>query len=333
MSQASPTIGANKSGLVYRLEDNDGKKALLTHHKGAAAPAYAEAGMIWLDDSATPWALKFFDGGDWITLGALHAGNNSFLPFMGTSALRMAAYAADSGGVNACIVSPVPAVPQHQTGQIVILKPAYSTTGATTLTLGDLDSRAVVLPAGGALGPGDMIAGQVYILVYDGAQFIVTNPSRSAVMPSGVTVASQSGTYTNAVLISTPIPYDNTLPQAGEGTEIISLTHTPQAATNRIRVRFDGFATCQLQTVPVVAFLSVDGSTAVQAAAAHAASAGQATKISFEYEYIAGDTAAHTYSVRVGPGGASSIRFNGNASARVFGGAAAARMTVEEIQS
>jgi len=44
MTQATPSIGANKSGLQYRTEDNDGKKALLNHHKGATAPAYAEAG-------------------------------------------------------------------------------------------------------------------------------------------------------------------------------------------------------------------------------------------------------------------------------------------------
>lgn len=333
MSQASPTIGANKSGLVYRLEDNDGKKALLTHHKGAAAPAYAEGGTIWLDDGATPWMLKVFDGGDWITLGALHAGNNSFMPFMGTSALRMTTYAADSGTANAYDLSPVPAPLQHQSGQIVILKPAYSNTGAATLALGDLDIRAVTLPNGGALDTGDLLAGQIYLLVYDGAQFVVTNPSRSAGVPNGVTIASQSATYTAATTINTSIPLDNTVPQPTEGAEIISIHHTPQTATNRIRVRFDGFATSQLQTAPVVAFLSINGSAAVQVAAAHVPSVGQAVKVSFEYEHIPGSTDEQVYSVRTGPGGASSIRWNGNAGARLFGGAAAARLTVEEIKA
>ena len=58
MSQAPPLIGPNKSGLTYRQEDNDGKQALLTHHKGAAAPPYAQAGTVWLDDAATPWLVK-----------------------------------------------------------------------------------------------------------------------------------------------------------------------------------------------------------------------------------------------------------------------------------
>lgn len=73
MSQFDPVIGADKSGLAYRQDDNNGKKAIMTHHKGATAPAYAEAGISWLDDSASPWALKLYDGTDWITVGEIDA--------------------------------------------------------------------------------------------------------------------------------------------------------------------------------------------------------------------------------------------------------------------
>lgn len=85
MTQSSPIIGANKSGLDYRQEDNDGKQALLNHHKGASAPSYAEAGTLWLDDTATPWLLKMHDGADWVTLGALNAATNKFQPYNGTA--------------------------------------------------------------------------------------------------------------------------------------------------------------------------------------------------------------------------------------------------------
>jgi hypothetical protein len=87
MTQATPIIGAGKSGLTYRQEDNAGKQALLNHHKGPSAPNYAEAGLIWLDDSATPWLFKCFDGTDWITMGQLNAGTNHFTPMVGTSPL------------------------------------------------------------------------------------------------------------------------------------------------------------------------------------------------------------------------------------------------------
>ena len=80
MSQFDPVIGADKSGLAYRQDDNNGKKAIMTHHKGATAPNYAEAGITWLDDSASPWVLKIFDGSDWIVLGEVDATNNTFNP-------------------------------------------------------------------------------------------------------------------------------------------------------------------------------------------------------------------------------------------------------------
>lgn len=92
MSQFNPVIGSGKTGQQYRQDDNDGKQALLNHHKGASAPAYAEAGTIWLDDAATPWALKIFDGADWIALGKINATTNGYdIDSVGTLATTGAA--------------------------------------------------------------------------------------------------------------------------------------------------------------------------------------------------------------------------------------------------
>jgi len=332
MSQASPTIGANKSGLVYRQEDNDGKKALLSHHKGAAAPSYAEAGTVWLDDSATPWRLKIFDGSDWITLGALHAGNNSFLPHLGTTALRLCSFAADTGSANACAVAPVPAPPQHQSGQMVVLVPAHDVTGAATLALGDLDLRDIVREDGSALQAGDLRAGRIYLLIYDGAQFVVTNPTRNDAVPIGSVVDSVHAVYSTYEPTSKSIPHDNTIPQNNEGTEILSASLTPKSATNRVRVRFSGFGSTS-GNIPLVAFLSIDGGPAVQVASTYGNSSGQTVHIGFEYEHVPGSTAARTYSVNVGPGGSGSVRMNGGATARLFGGAAASTLVIEEIKA
>ncbi|MDP2206394.1 MAG: hypothetical protein Q8K65_08815 [Alphaproteobacteria bacterium] len=332
MSQASPTIGANKSGLVYRQEDNDGKKALLSHHKGAGAPSYAEAGTLWLDDSATPWRLKLFDGSDWIVMGTLHAGNNSFLPYVGASALRLCAFATDTGTANACAVSPLPAPPQHQSGQMVVLIPAHDVTGATTLALGDLDIRDVVREDGSALQAADMRAGRIYVLIYDGTNFVVTNPTRDQGLPAGSIIGSAHAVYTTHAALTALVPHDNTIPQPSEGTQILSAVLTPQSAGNRVRIRFSGFA-CASGNIPIIAFLSIDGGPAVQVVSAYGNSAGQALHIGFEFEHTAEDTAAHTYSVRIGPGSSGNVRMNGTSASRLFGGAAAATLTVEEIKA
>jgi hypothetical protein len=265
-------------------------------------------------------------------MGTLHAGNNSFLPYLGTSALRLCAFAADTGTASACAVSPLPAPPQHQSGQMVVLIPAYDVTGATTLALGDLDVRDVVRGDGSALQAGDMRAGRTYVLVYDGTHFVVTNPTRDDDIPAGSIIGSAYAVYTTHTALVSIIPHDNSIPQPSEGTQILSTTLTPKSASNRVRVRFSGFGSAS-GNIPIVAFLSIDGGAAVQAVSVYGTSAGQTQHIGFEFEYVPGDTAPHTYSVRVGPGSSGNVRMNGTTTIRVFGGAAASTLTVEEIKA
>lgn len=196
MSQASPTIGANKTGLTFRQEDNDGKKALLSHHKGSSAPDYAEAGAIWLDDSSTPWLLKLHDGADWIALGSINASSNAFQPYHGNAPLKYANYAADTGAANAYAVAPVPALPGYTAGQVVILKPANAVTGASTLNVNTLGAKAVKTQDGSDLSANAMVAGGVFVLVYDGTNFILTNPATTGnfLLAKGTAVASASTT-------------------------------------------------------------------------------------------------------------------------------------------
>lgn len=53
--------------------------ALGSTMKGSSAPAAPLAGMFWLDDAATPWILKLYDGADWINVGTINPTGNEFL--------------------------------------------------------------------------------------------------------------------------------------------------------------------------------------------------------------------------------------------------------------
>ena len=197
MSQSTPIIGANQSGLNYRQKDNDGKQALMNHHKGSSAPSYAEAGMIWLDDSATPWLLKAHDGTDWITLGAINATANTFLPYAGAAALRLLNHAADTGSANAYAVAPAPAAAAYATGQIVTLKPANANTGASTVNVNSLGTKNIKLPDGTNPPASAMLTAGVYILMYDGTNFVLMNPSTTGTShlgAQGSDIASASTT-------------------------------------------------------------------------------------------------------------------------------------------
>jgi len=110
MSQFDPTVFIDtESGtqLVQRL--NSAFIAVVSAHKGAAAPTYAEAGMVWIDDSATPWLVKRHDGQDWIVEGAIDPTANTFTPYragvaLGTLATQGAGAVAITGGSIAGIV-------------------------------------------------------------------------------------------------------------------------------------------------------------------------------------------------------------------------------------
>src|ERR1700733_15887215 len=108
MTQATSQIGADQSGLAYRNADNAGKEAILNHHMGPTAPSYAEAGIIWLNNTATPWTLNIYTGTNWVTLGAVNATTNTFNPYTGAAPGRVLNYAADTGAVNAYIIAPSP---------------------------------------------------------------------------------------------------------------------------------------------------------------------------------------------------------------------------------
>lgn len=180
MSQANPVIPEHKSGIEYRTLDNSGKSALMTHHKGSAAPDYAQAGTIWVDDSNAPWKLKFYTGTAWIILGETDATANSFMPYTGTAIQRLVGYADDDGASgSAYSISPIPAIASYDIGQIVTLKPANNSTGACTLSVSGLSPVSVKLLSGANPHANAMKTTGFYWLIYDGANFVLMNPSYS----------------------------------------------------------------------------------------------------------------------------------------------------------
>lgn len=327
MSQATPNIGANKSGLTYRQEDNDGKKALLNHHKGSSAPSYAEAGMVWLDDAATPWVMKMHDGADWIKIADINASTNAITPYLGTTALKLLNYASDTGAANAYALSPVPAISAYVAGHIVILKPANANTSASTLAISSLSATAIKMPDGTDVTAGVMNSSGVYLLVYNGTTFTLLNPTLSG---AGAIIDRAFASYSTNTSLSTALPCDNSTPQKTEGTEILSASITPKSATSRIRVRFSGFGGTSGATNMAAALFIDTASDAVQATCMSNTSSLTIAPLGFEYEYVPGDTSSHTYKVRVGSE-SGTMRMNGNSSGRYFGGVAAATLVIEEI--
>lgn len=143
-------------------------------------------------------------------------------------------------------------------------------------------------------------------------------------------------TYTANTNIATDIPLDDTIPQITEGTEIVTATITPTSASNRVRVRFSGFASnngacCGTGTVTVALFQ--DATANALTAVTHRAGVGASSpaQVTLEHEYVPGTTSTITLRIRTGRSGGGNLRYNGTNTARYFGGVAAATLVLEEI--
>jgi len=142
-------------------------------------------------------------------------------------------------------------------------------------------------------------------------------------------VSSLSGTVQT---ITTQIPTDATIPQNTEGTQIASVTITPQSATSflRIDVVIPAF-TVTVNITPVAAIFRDS------AAGALAASAGQTPVNNTNFRFFSaivasGSTAATTFKLRFGPNAAATIFVNGySGPTTFFGGTCQTGLIVTEF--
>lgn len=90
------------------------------------------------------------------------------------------AYAADTGPANAYVVGLTPALTAHVVGMPIRWRAGHANTGASTFNDG-AGSAAMIIEAnvgvGGALAPGNIAVGGMYVCMWDGVQFVLLNPS------------------------------------------------------------------------------------------------------------------------------------------------------------
>jgi hypothetical protein len=147
--------------------------------------------------------------------------------------------------------------------------------------------------------------------------------------PGGIvrTVRSQSNTY---VSVSATIPGDDTIPQSGEGTEVLSVSITPQSASNILYVDVFIHAATGSGATGSAALFKDSEADARQAQSMVGAGADPLCILAFTYAMTAGSTALTTFKVRIGPT-SSAMYFNGFVGARRFGGAQASYIRVTEV--
>lgn len=139
-------------------------------------------------------------------------------------------------------------------------------------------------------------------------------------------------TYLTNADLTTTIPADDTIPQVGEGTQILSQAYTAAVATQRVRVRCTGTIDVKTAADYVCMALFVDGGAdAVSSKFIALEGQGQPKEMVLEYE-AAQTAGAHTYTIRVGAN-TQVVRMNGTYNGRLGGGTQAVTLIIEEVRA
>lgn len=140
-------------------------------------------------------------------------------------------------------------------------------------------------------------------------------------------VAFQTGAVATG---STIIPFDDTIPQSGEGTQFMSLTITPQDAANILDITVMAFVTVTATPWIIVALFqdAIANARAVVATFNNLNTAG--ATIPMRFAMVAGATTPLTFKVRIGPSGVATVTFNGQSGGRIFGGVAVSSIQITE---
>lgn len=95
-------------------------------------------------------------------------------------------YKVDTGAVNALAISFTPALAAYAAGLVFFVRAANSNSGPATLNVNGVGAVAITKNGAVALVTGDILDDAVYILVHDGTNFQVLNPSSTGATPAPV---------------------------------------------------------------------------------------------------------------------------------------------------
>jgi len=232
-------------------------------------------------------------------------------------------------GTNTITGNASPAITAYAAGQIFRFVPAGANTGAVTLQINGVGTAQSVTKNGTLpLVTGDILAGSIVTVVYDGTRFQLLKSDRR-----GVVQRVEAAPYTTWATTTNQIPYDDTIPQNTEGTEYLTATITPTRSTNRLVIE-TVLPISSTGAVTVVAALFQDSAAnALAATAVTPPTQDYMYNLVLRHEMAAGTTSATTFRIRAGRGGVTgSIVLNGSTAERKFGGTIACRLSVTEIE-
>lgn len=170
-----------------------------------------------------------------------------------------------------------------------------------------------------------------FTLEVNGAGYTLVDGGSTPPPTSSIEKVHASAVYTVNEDLTLTIPADDSIPTSTEGSQILSVTLAALSASSTVEVVFNAFALHTTTAGAVISALFVDSEVnARRTTAVTTQAAGYWTPLVLRYRFAPGDTNPHTYKIRIGAA-SGVIRLNGSQSARLFGGSAAAMLSVDEL--
>jgi hypothetical protein len=156
-----------------------------------------------------------------------------------------------------------------------------------------------------------------------------TGISAQPVFPGNViqVVNYQTGAYASG---TTPIPFDDTIPQNTEGTEFMILAITPTNASSKLLIEVTAFIANSTSQWVNGALFQDSTANALAAITNFNSDATGGEVMTFSHYMTAGTTSSTTFKFRAGCNVAATTYLNGQA-ARFLGGVMASSITIMEI--
>jgi len=157
-------------------------------------------------------------------------------------------------------------------------------------------------------------------------------PSASNALAGSVvqTVYTSTGAVATG---TTTIPDDDTIPQNTEGNEFMTLAITPTNTNNKLLIVFNGYFAHSVNLTGVACALFQDTTAGALATSSQnlVNGGGRGSMVHLRHYMTAGTTSSTTFKIRVGST-TGTTTFNGDATARKYGGNMSSSLTIMEIK-
>lgn len=240
-------------------------------------------------------------------------------------------YSTDSGSADAYAVTYSPALTAHVIGLPLRFKAANTNTGASTLAVNGLTAVAIKRLNGSDLQAGDIPAGGMITVAYDGTYYQL-----QSVIPvplAGSIVQVQSYKRSDKINGTGSIPNDDTIPQINEGDQILSLTFTPKYSNSVLDIEVVVNAAVNDGNGSITIALFKNSNTNAIASCFNVQAIGgalQQVRIGLP-NYVAETTSPISFTVRIG--GSATYTLNGSKGGSLYGGTLFSYIKITEIKT